>query len=460
MSEGTNHKNALILGLGMSGEAAARLLTKQGCAVTVVDAADAASCAKRSVPLEALGVRVLSDVTTLPEGNFDLCVVSPGIDQASAWVREIEARDVEVVSELELGYRHCKCPLVAVTGTNGKSTLVKLLSEVLEAGGLRSMMAGNCGVPLCDEVEASELLDWIVVEVSSFQLERVSTFHPKVGIILNLQPDHLDRHGDMATYRALKARLFARMGAEDTAIVHEDEVAEVQALVNGVHSWVTFGCSETSDTYYDASGYVMGQDEANGGRVMDLRGTGFNNPILGQAAAAAVAVADACGVTCEAAARALRAFVPLSHRMEFVREVNGVSFINDSKATNLASLEAGVKMAKKPIRLVAGGQLKEKELEFVKEVLATNVACVYLIGQSADTLKAAWSDAVTCVCSGDLKTAVAQASADAEPGDTVLLSPGCASFDQFTSYRDRGETFRNTVEAINEERKHENVISG
>ena len=460
MSESTNHKNALILGLGMSGEAAARLLVKQGSTVTVVDAADAARCALRSEALQALGIRVLTNVTTLPEDNFDLCVVSPGIDQASAWVREMETRGVEVVSELELGYRHCKCPLVAVTGTNGKSTLVKLLTEVLEAGGQRSVMAGNCGIPLCDVVESSELLDWIVVEVSSFQLERASTFCPRVGIMLNLQPDHLDRHGNMANYRALKVGLFANMGEADTAIVHEDELDQMRSLVNGANSWGSFGISEMSDAFYDDSGYVMMQNATGKQKAIDLRGTGFNNPILGQAAAAAVMAADVCGVSREALARALRAFVPLSHRMEFVREINGVSFINDSKATNLASLEAGVKMAPSPIRLVAGGLLKEKDLKFVKEVLATNVTCVYLIGESTDVLKAAWHDVVPCVCCGDLKTAVARAFADAESGDTVLLSPGCASFDQFTSYRDRGDTFRNIVEDINEERKHENVISG
>jgi len=457
MSE--HEHSVLVLGLGVSGEAAARLLRKQGCAVTVVDAADAATCAARAEALQAMGVCVLAGVSTLPEDEFDLCVVSPGIDQDSRWVRDMDSRGVEVVSELELGYRQCQCPLIAVTGTNGKSTLVKLLTEMLEVGGQRSMMAGNCGIPLCDVVEASELLDWVVVEVSSFQLERVSAFRPRIGILLNLQPDHLDRHGDMATYRALKAKQFAMMGVDDTAIVHEDQMEEVRALVAGANSWVSFGVSEASNIYYDGSGYVMGSDTANEGKVADLRGTHFDNPILGQAAAAAVAVADICGVSREAVARSLRAFAPLSHRMEFVRKVNGITFINDSKATNLASLEAGVRMAEKPVRLLAGGLLKEKDLGFVKEVLATNVACVYLIGTSAEILSTAWNDVVTCVSCGDLKSAVERASADADRGDTVLLSPGCASFDQFASYRDRGESFRNSVESINEENGHENITS-
>ncbi len=450
-------ETALVLGLGVSGEAAARLLVKQGMAVTVVDASDSANCLARAASLQESGVRVLTGVTTLPAEDFNLCVVSPGIDQASEWVCEMDERGVEVISELELGYRHCKCPLVAVTGTNGKSTLVKLINGILEAGGLRSMVAGNYGIPLCDVVETSELLDWLVVEVSSFQLELVSTFHPRVGVLLNLQPDHLNRHGDMETYRALKARLFAHMGPGDTAVVHEAEMASFQALAGGENAWIEFGRSVTADIYCDASGYVMRGKDADRTKVLDVRGTGFDNPVLGQAAAAAVAASDACGVSPEAVAMALRAFVPLPHRMEHIRQVNGISFINDSKATNLASLVAGVEMAQTPIRLIAGGQLKEKELQFAKEVLARNVACVYVIGAAANALQAAWGDVVRCVSCGDLETAVARAHVDAQIGDTVLLSPGCASFDQFTSYRDRGEAFGRIVEAINEEREYEDV---
>ena len=336
---------------------------------------------------------------------------------------------------------------------------MKLINEILESAGLRSMVAGNYGIPLCDRVEASKLLDWLVVEVSSFQLERVSTFRPRVGILLNLQPDHLNRHGDMATYRGLKARLFRHMDPDDAAIVQEDELAPIRSLVSDRAQWITFGTSSSVDLRYDASGYVMGGNDTDRGKVLDVRGTRFDNPILGQATAAAVAAAEACGVSPEAVARALRAFVPLPHRMEPVTEVNGITFINDSKATNLASLVAGVQMVSEPTRLIAGGQLKEKDLEFAKEVLATHVASVYLIGDAADAMQMAWHETVPCVCCETLERATSRAYEDAQVGDTVLLSPGCASFDQFTSYRDRGEAFGRIVEDINEERADEDVTS-
>ncbi|MBT3192676.1 MAG: UDP-N-acetylmuramoyl-L-alanine--D-glutamate ligase [Verrucomicrobia bacterium] len=453
-------KNAIILGLGVSGVAAARLLLQQGSRVTVVDASDAASLSDRADALQSLGARVLPEVKALPEACYDLCVLSPGIDQSDPWVQEMEDRGVEVISELELGYRHCACPIIAVTGTNGKSTLVKLLHEMLTAGGRRSAIGGNYGIPLSEVALRSGELDWIVVEVSSFQLERVSSFRPEIGVLLNIQPDHLDRHGTMQAYRELKSRLFNRMGPEDVGIVYESEFAAIRALVKSDNRWVTFGQEPGADVRYAAS-HGVAYTDARGAQVsVSVSDTPFDNPVLGLAAAAAVAVAQAAGLEPVAVAEAMRRFSPLRHRMETVRVVAGVSFVDDSKATNLAALKAGVEMSGSRIHLIAGGQLKEKQLKFVKEVLAMNVACVYVIGDAADMMMLAWQDAVTCVICVDLETAVGEAWKRATSGETVLLSPGCASFDQFKSYKDRGEQFKRIVEDINEERRHEDIISG
>ena len=449
---------AIVLGCGLSGEAAASLLARCGTRVTVVDQSDAALPAGKREGLDALGVSVLTGVKSLPVGTFDLCVVSPGIDQASPWVREIEGRGIEVVSELELGFRHCACPIVAVTGTNGKSTLVKLLNDVFIAAGLRTEIAGNYGIPLSAVVERSADLDWIVVEVSSFQLERVATFHPRVGVLLNVQPDHLDRHGDMHGYRALTTRLFNRMDPSDVAVVHDAEAAAVRPLATGSPQWVAFGLSMDADVTYSSEKGVLYCDADGVQMVVDVADTAFDNPILGLSAAAAVATVRACGVDPAWIAPVLRKFSTLSHRMEVVRKVGGITFIDDSKATNLAALQAGIGMAKGGIHLIAGGQLKEKDLQFVKEVLARNVACVYVIGDAADTMTRGWQGVVTCLACGDLETAVRRAWERAVSGDTVLLSPGCASFDQFRSYRDRGDQFKKIVEAINEERENENIV--
>lgn len=448
---------ALVLGLGVSGEAAARLLAAKGMAVTAVDQGDSPAISERIEALENLGIHCIGGVTRLPREAFDICVVSPGIDQASAWVREVEDRGIEVVSELELGFQHCTCPLVAVTGTNGKSTLVKLVHDILAVAGLRSAIAGNYGVPLCGIAEQSGAFDWGVVEVSSFQLERVRRFRPHVGFLLNLQPDHLDRHGDMTTYRALKSRLFARMDAGDTAIVHGVERDAVQALNSGGMQWVRFGTAPADTVRYVPGAVVTQGGSSTTASRISVSETHFDNPILGQTAAAAVAVAIACELAPSVVEKALRAFQPLSHRMETAHVVNGVTFIDDSKATNLAALKAGIAMATAPVRLIVGGQLKEKELAFVKEVLATRVLCVYGIGQDAKTLIDAWRDVVPCQCCNTLERAVRQAWADAAPGETILLSPGCASFDQFASYRDRGNQFKSIVEVIKKESRNEKV---
>ncbi len=458
MVDDKDSDRALVLGLGCSGEAAARLLAAHGNGVTVVDGGDSPAIRERVQALRALDVRVVTGASELPLDEFGLCVVSPGIDHHSEWVREAARRGIDVISELELGFRYCECPLVAVTGTNGKSTLVKLIHDTLEAAGLRSAIAGNYGVPLCDMAPKSEELDWMVVEVSSFQLETVSSFRPRVGVLLNLQPDHLDRHGDMDTYRELKSRLFAHMGARDVGIVHDVEMAAVQRLGAGTNSWVSFGLSEQCDARYDETGEVVIRRPGGEERI-DVSGSGFANPILGQAAAAAAAVVIACGVDLAVLSSVLQRFAPLSHRMAAAGTVDGVIFVDDSKATNLAALVAGVKMSNCPVRLVAGGQLKEKDLSIAKEVLASQVASVYLIGQAAESMNCAWQDLVPCVPCGDLETATRAAWSDASAGECVLLSPGCASFDQFESYKDRGEQFCKIVEEINEERRHEDIIS-
>ncbi len=463
--------------------------------MTVVDRADVD--AARCDLLRSIGVCVLTSVAKLPLEKFNLCVVSPGIDAKSAWVVEMERRGIEVVSELELGFRHCKCPLIAVTGTNGKSTLVKLLHDMFVAAGVSSEIGGNYGIPLCDVAERSGSLDWIVVEVSSFQLEKVDQFHPRVGVLLNVQPDHLDRHGGMVEYRELKSRLFRCMGEGDVGIVHLDEMSAMRKLVSSDNRWVGFGNMSRSlkradwDSafglrlprrdmegipapnicYYDngtvVCGSVVRQDarftagEDNGDDVLrvDISGSEFDNPILGQTVAAAVAVMQACGISLDVVANTVKSFDSLSHRMEKVGVINGIKFIDDSKATNLAALKAGLEMSSFPVRLIAGGQLKEKNVKFVKEVLVKKAVCVYVIGDAANIFVTNWQDTVVCVHCSDLQTAVRRAWEDADCGDTVLLSPGCASFDQFKSYKDRGEQFKKVVEIINEESKNENSIS-
>ena len=442
------YRDALVVGLGVSGTAAARALLEQGTSVTAVDSGSGAELAKKAEHLQAAGARVELGCRTAPAGVFEVCIVSPGVPPDSALVREVEGRGISVISELELGARLCRVPMLAVTGTNGKSTAVKLCSEALTAAGLRTVAAGNYGLPLCEAV-AQDDLDWVVVEVSSFQLERVVTFSPAVGVLLNVQPDHLDRHGTMAAYRQLKARLFGAMEPGARAIVPDEERLAIARLEGGERQWTTFGASADCD--YRFEGSCVWYSEAAHMHSVPFENTPFMNPVLGLTAAACVAAVRACGMDAGAVAEAARAFEPLPHRMQTVGVIDGVRFIDDSKATNLAALSAALEMAGDGVRLIAGGLLKEKCLNSVKEVLEKRVGGLYLIGDATEEMVDAWAGTVPCRRCGDLESATRSAWRDAVPGETVLLSPGCASFDQFRNFEERGDRFKEIVRSIHEE---------
>ncbi len=441
-------ERALVLGLGRSGVAAARLLAAQGVSVTVVDqGAGESGAAVES--LGAAGVRVWPHCRDLPAGSFSLCVVSPGIDCLSEWVKTALRRYEHVISELELGWRFCRCPVLAVTGTNGKSTLTKLLSDMLCTGGLRAEPAGNYGTPLCESAMRSDALDWVVAEVSSFQLELVSDFRPRIGILLNIQPDHLERHGTLERYRGLKSRLFARMEPGDTAFVYEQDDQRIRAAAAGARpAWYRFGTAPACDWRYDAARHAVTGAVGGAAVEISLRGTLFDNPVTGVTAAAAAGAAVCCGLDQTTIRGAMAGFTPLAHRMEPAGNVAGIRFVNDSKATNLSAVGAALAMSDAPVRLIAGGRFKEKDADLIKEVLKKRVLSAYLIGESMERFASAWQKTVRCRCCGTLETAVLEAWRDASAGDIVLLSPGCASFDQFRSYADRGEQFRDIVKRI------------
>ncbi|HAS83257.1 MAG TPA: UDP-N-acetylmuramoyl-L-alanine--D-glutamate ligase [Verrucomicrobia bacterium] len=450
-------EQVLVLGLGRSGCAAAELLVDLGMRVTVADAAEGSAPAECVATMESHGVTVIRNATAMPPGRFVLCVVSPGLDEELPVVQEAFDRCGEVISELELGFRNCQCPVLAVTGTNGKSTLTKLLSDMLNASGLRSEPSGNYGTPLCESARRSGTLDWIVAEVSSFQLELVQRFRPKIGIMLNVQPDHLGRHKTMSHYTALKARLFRAMQAGDRALVYAPDAEQIRSAVPEAQAtdWITFGTDSGCAVRYDAARHVA--VHAIGGQSVEvsLLGTSFDNPVTGLAAAAAVAAGTLCGLSADVMQAAISAFVPLSHRMQEVGQIDGVRFVDDSKATNLTAVQAALMMTNAPVRLIVGGQLKENDLDFIKEVLKNRVQSAYLIGESSGKFKAAWGNCIQCVMSGDLKTAVDSAMQDANPGDVVLLSPACASFDQFRSYADRGDRFKDYVHQLAKRRNEE-----
>lgn len=422
---------ALILGAGSSGEAAAALIIARGGSAAVLDASWKP---ERRQAIEALGARCLE---TFPEEAFTLCVTSPSIPIGHPWLAQCAARKIPVISELQLGADYWTGRALAITGSKGKSSLVKLCADTLTRAGRTACTAGNFGTPLSARVleYAGSRDAWAIVEVSTFQMEHTAAFSPEAAVILNLQADHLDRHANMTEYGDLKRKLFSALKPGALALIPEGFDAKTAFPLH------TFGTGPAADWRY-APGTVEGA-----GKRFSIAGTPFDNPILGLAAAAGCALLTAAGLTPAEIETGFACYEPLAHRMQRILDCGGVVYIDDSKATSLAATAAALKMcAPRHIRLIAGGILKEADATFIKSDLAKHVKKVYLIGDCAQRLLEAWSDAAPCVLCGDMATAVDQASADARPGEAVLLSPGTASFDQYPGYAARGNDFQTRLQ--------------
>jgi UDP-N-acetylmuramoylalanine--D-glutamate ligase len=402
----------LVLGLARSGRAAAAALARRGVPVVAADRSPDADAGR----LADLGVelRLGTEEEALLAG-VDLVVKSPGVPEQSPLVAAARAAEIPLWSEVELGYRllPAGARLIGVTGTNGKTTTTELLGAMLRAAGERVEVAGNVGRALTDAAEAAEEDSWVVCELSSFQLEDVHTLSCDVAVLLNLEPDHLDRHGTFDAYRAAKLRIFERARAK---VVPRDLGID--------------GIEFSADDPLPAEPRIPGRHNREN-------------------AAAATAAARAAGVPDDAIEHALRTFPGVPHRLELVRELRGVRWVNDSKATNTAAARRGVAAYDAPLRLILGGSLKGEDFGPFARHLPQSVRSIYLIGAASDELAAALDAAGRAyVRAGDLPTAVTRAAAEAEPGDIVLLSPACASFDQFASFEERGDTFRHLVQGL------------
>jgi UDP-N-acetylmuramoylalanine--D-glutamate ligase len=373
--------------------------------------------------LRQAGVEVVlgADEPELLDG-MDLLVKSPGIPADAPLVAAARQRGLTIWSEVELGSRLLANPILGVTGTNGKTTTSELLGAVFRAAGAPVAVAGNVGRPLTGLDGAIAADAWIVCELSSFQLEDIEEFRPRVAVLLNLTPDHLDRHPTLEDYRAAKLRIFERQGPDDVAIVPRGF-----GEIPGDARRVEFGV----DDPLPAEPLVPGDHNREN-------------------AAAATAAARAAGIPDEAIAEALRTFEGIPHRLELVREVNGIRFVNDSKATNPEAAERALSAYPPGTRLILGGSRKNSSYAGLAfEAAKRGVAKAYLIGEAADEIAEALADAgIRFSASRTLEQAVADAFADAEPGEVILLSPACASYDQFRDFEERGQRFRELVEGL------------
>jgi UDP-N-acetylmuramoylalanine--D-glutamate ligase len=415
----------LVVGLARSGQAAARALAERGETVVGVDSGRPEGAER----LRGLGVEVLLDVDGAAQVAAVACVVkSPGVPAAAAAIAAARAAGTPVIGELELAWRLLPNRFLSVTGTNGKTTVTELLGHVWRVAGEPVAVAGNVGTPLASLVGSVDDEATIICEASSFQLEDTVAFAPECGVLLNVSPDHLDRHASLDEYVAAKLKLFANQGPEDVCVF------------NGADPLLT--------------GIELGGE----GRRIDFapRIGEHSTSLLGEhnaanAASAAVA-AEAMGIEAEAIAAGLGGFPGVPHRLELVAEREGVRYVNDSKATNVAAAAAALRAFPDGVRAILGGSLKGGGFEGLSEPVAERCAACYLIGEAASRLERdlapAWGAGVEHRRCGDLADAVRTAAADARPGEVVLLAPACASFDAYADFEQRGEHFSRLVEEL------------
>ena len=446
-------KRFTVLGLGLSGYSAARLLIELGGAVFVSDSRTSPKLESRAKKLRALGAAVeLGGHTDAVYRLADEIVISPGVSpDIDILRRALRSRPrLSIIPEIELGFRIAKGWIIGITGSNGKSTTVTLLGKMFEAAGREHYVVGNIGRPLCDvALEASDEAA-ICVELSSFQLESIVDFRPYIACMLNLTADHLNRHKNELAYYTAKQRIFENQIATDYSVLSMDDprvamlASEVggRALLFGIHDIGVTGAFIRDGilTIKDLDNRVVG--------VLPASELAIPGPHNLSNACAALACAIPFSLPVDAMATALREFKGLPHRLQSVATIDGVRYVNDSKATNIDSLAVSLNSFDGKIVLIAGGSDKGADFAPLYNKVANSVKCAVLIGETAEKIASEWKGATTIKRASTLEEAVAEARKAADSGDVVLLSPGCASYDMFKNFEDRGERFIAIVEGL------------
>jgi UDP-N-acetylmuramoylalanine--D-glutamate ligase len=430
-----------VLGAGLSGSAAAQLLNSEGARVTVLDSAEEKNLLKSTIDnLRAQDVRVICGAAADEDpSTYQMAVLSPGIDPASRLVRNFSSRGIDIIGELELGCRFCEIPIIAVTGTNGKTTTTELLAQMLNACGQRTIACGNIGKPLSEVAREKQPYDVLTVEVSSFQLETIRTFHPSISLWLNFAPDHLDRYRSVTEYRAAKLRIFENQTGQDIAVVN---VAEALPKIRPRR--ITFSAYSDQADFRVSNGAITYENQP----VLRLSETKLRGLHNIENLMATLAVGVARGLSFAHMVPAVRDYEPRPHRCEFVRQIHGVEYVNDSKATNLDAVEKALTAQTKPVVLIAGGKDKGFNFDPLRFSVKNKVKSAVLIGEMAESIERSWDGAAKCEIATSLADAVERARRLASPGDVVLFSPGTSSFDMFKSYADRGDQFCALVQAL------------
>ena len=446
-------KKVLVVGAARSGTACAKFLSARGATVALNDAQPIEKWSADALALKSEGVGCFAG--ELPGwllDQLDLVVISPGVPTKAIPLRYADRAGAEVIGEVELASRYLKGRIVAITGSNGKTTTTSLIAELLKNAGVPTLVGGNIGTPLISLVESSRDDGWAVVEMSSFQLETIKEFHPTVAVALNVTPNHMDRYESFTDYAAAKHRIFMNQGPGDVAILNADDEV-VSSWAKGLRADVTcFSVRRQLEEGLFLRGQEIVSRAPGGERVllmsseMKLRGRHNVENVL-----AAVAAGLACGAAPDSMRETIRNFQPVEHRLEFVTEVDGVKFYNDSKATSVdatvKALEAFADEAGK-IVLILGGRGKKAPYAPLALLVSERVRKLILVGEDAETIERELGEFAPSERAGNMNEAVTCAFQAAQAGDTVLLAPACASFDMFTSYEQRGKVFKDEVSRL------------
>jgi UDP-N-acetylmuramoylalanine--D-glutamate ligase len=442
-------KKVLVVGLGKSGLAAALFLRRRGAHVTVSDVRSAEALAKDIPALLDEGIMVeTGGHGLLTFRRQDLIVVSPGVPLNTPELAQVKSFGLPVIGELELAARFLKGKTLAITGSNGKTTTTALVGEILEKAGVPTLVGGNIGVPVVALIDQSTDDTWSVLEVSSFQLESTERFHPSIAVILNITPDHLDRHGSFENYALAKERIFAAQTESDCLILNADNARAAQAAVRSVPRVFFFSIEHSVEQgAWVEDGFVVyrsGKDQPTE-KIMPLSGVPLKGAHNVENVLAAVVASRQAGVTAEQIRTGVEAFQAVEHRLEFVAKINGVDFYNDSKATNVDATMKAVSSFNSGIHLILGGKDKNSDYTQLSQLVHDRVAAIYTIGSAAAKIESELRGVVSILSCETLDKAVSAAASAARPGEVVLLAPACSSFDQFENYEQRGRAFKQLV---------------
>jgi UDP-N-acetylmuramoylalanine--D-glutamate ligase len=445
------NKRVLVVGLGKSGLAAARFLKERGAKVTVSDARPATLIAELPTLLDEGFMVEAGSHGLLTFRRQDLIVVSPGVPSTVPELMQVRAMGMRVIGELELGAEYLQGDVVAITGSNGKTTTTTLVGEILKASGRSTLVGGNIGRPVTEMVAESSAETWSVLEVSSFQLETVESFKPRIAVVLNITPDHLDRHGTFEKYVAAKARVTEFQTAEDYLVLNAEDVKAqgVAAKTKAQIYW--FSAKRQIKQGAFVHGETIFFTAKEGGKpepvmpVAEIPLAGAHNV---ENVTAAVCVAKLAGVENAVIRAAVAAFTAVEHRLEFVRELDGVRYYNDSKATNVDATVKAVEAFAGGVHLILGGKDKDSDYTVMAGLLRERVKTVITIGSAAEKIERELAGVTKIERAGTMQAAVPLAKSLASAGDTVLLAPACASFDQFKNYEERGRVFKDLVAGL------------